>query len=277
MNPEFERKVIEDLEKSGFSSELYSIRTFISNKWNCSGFANFFDLDLDLITGVDLRAWKLREVRINEFINYGVHFYIEAEVKKSEKPWVLFKEFRQIVVDDYSNNLIHISGITPYRLKKALSQNSVYSQSQWRAYGLHESFKKPDAPSRSYSAFIKVCKSAESMLESASGYFKEMELDYQKNPDNEYKEPVLIFVKPIVILDGKLLAANLSEKGEISIEEIKFASIEFYYRSKHCRKGVYLIDIVTLESLQEYIELSEVRQITIFDEIKNLIEKSQIK
>lgn len=277
MNPEFERKVIEDLEKSGFSSELHSIRTFTSNKWNCSGFANFFDLDQDLITSVDLRAWKLREVCFNEFINYGVHFYIEGEVKKSEKPWVVFKEFRQFVVDDYSNNLIYISGIMPYKLKKALSQNSVYSLTQWRAYGLHESFKKPDAPSRSYSAFTKVCKSAESMLESASAYYKEMELDSQKNPDNEYKENILILVKPVVILDGKLLAANLSETGEISIEEIKFASIEFYYKSKHCRKGVYLIDIVTLVGLIDYIELLEARQRTIFDEIKNLVEKSQIK
>lgn len=268
MNPEFEKNVIEDLEKSGFSSELRAIRTFISAGWSCTGFANYFDLDQELVTGVDLRAWKEKEVSGKNLI-YGVQFNIDAEVKKSEKPWVVFKEKREHIIDDYINNLNYICGIVPFRLQKAMSHDSVYSKLQWTTYGIHESFKKPDAPSRSYSAFIKVCKSAESTLNGTSAYYKEFD-QLSKDSDDPFKQRVCILVKPIVILDGKLIAAELSDTGEISVEDIKYAPVEFYYKSKHCSKGIYLIDLVTLDGLQEYIEISEKRLQTIFENIESL-------
>lgn len=273
MNPDFEKKVIEDLELSGFSSELRSIRTFISKDWKCSGFANFYDLDQKTITGVDLRAWLHQEIRYNSTTTYGIDFHIEAEVKKSEKPWVLFKEYQDTVYDDNTNNLVYFSEIAPYKLKNSISHNSIFSKAKWRAYGLHESFKKPTEHSRSYSALIKACKAAESALNSKSAYYKELkELD-KESGGQEFKDYAVIFVKPVIILDGKLLAANLSDKSEISIEEIKFATVEFYYNSEHCKKGRYLIDIVTLENLPEYIDLSESRQEKMFDDIENHVMK----
>lgn len=268
MKPEFAENIIEDLEKSGFSSELRAIRTFITAGWSCTGFANYFDLDQELVTSVDLRAWKEKEVR-GENLTYGVQLNIDAEVKKSEKPWVVFKEKRTHIIDDYINNLNYICGVVPHRLQKAMAQESVYSKLQWMAYSIHESFKKPDAPSRSYSAFIKVCKSAESTLNATSAYYKEFE-QLSKDSDDPFKERVCILVKPVVILDGNLIAAELSDTGEISVEEIKYAPVEFYYKSKHCNKGVYLIDIVTLDGLQEYIEISEKRLQAIFERIESL-------
>lgn len=273
MDSEFEKKIIEDLEKSGFSSELRSIRAFINKNWHCTGFANFFDKDQDIVTGVDLRASKHQEQKHSENLTYGVEFYIDAEVKKSEKPWVLFKERSRLIDDDYHNNLTYINDITPYKLRQAISQNSVYTTNRWRAYGLHESFKKPDAPSRSYSAFIKVGKSAESTLESASAFYREGDIPTLEN----HKDVRLILVKPIVILDGILLAAELSETGELSVEEINFASVEFHYKSKHCKKGRYLIDVVSIKSLEEYIDLTETRRETIYDEIGLLARRLDLK
>ena len=103
MNPEFEKEIIADLEKSGFSSELRAIRTFLSCGWGCTGFANYFDLDQELVTGVDLYAWKDKEVH-QEKLRYGVQFRIDAEVKKAEKnPWIVFKEKSDHVIDDHIN------------------------------------------------------------------------------------------------------------------------------------------------------------------------------
>jgi hypothetical protein len=272
MDPEFEKKVIADLEKSGFSSELRAIRTFLSCGWGCTGFANYFDLDQELITGVDLYAWKDKELR-QENLRYGVQFRIDAEVKKSEKnPWILFKEKSDHIIDDHMNNLTHICGLVPYSLRHALPQNSAYSQLRWKAYGIHEGFKDPSAPSRSYSAMIKACKSAESTLKACSAYYKEFEERSKEHEENEptYKERFVVLVKPIVIFDGRLLAASLSDTGRISIEEIQFAPVQFYYKSKHCEKGIYLVDIVTLEGLEEYIKMSDRRHQSIFDEVEYL-------
>jgi hypothetical protein len=78
-------------------------------------------------------------------------------------------------------------------------------------------------------------------------------------------------VKPVIILDANLLAADVSDKGEISVEEIDFATIEFQYQSKHCKKGRYLIDIVRLEKLQNYITLLQKRFDTIYLKIEELV------
>jgi hypothetical protein len=265
MDQEFEKRIIEDLEKSGFSSELRAIRTFMSNGWGCTGLASYIDLDKDLVTGVDLIAWKDNFVRLKN-LRYGVQFNINAEVKKSEKPWVIFKEMSAHVTDDYLNNLIYMCGLTPYHFRQSMSADSVYTRLEWRGHGIHESFKEPDVPSRSYPAFVNVCKSSETRLDACTAYYKEREQYAEKsnNPD-PYKERVVILVKPIVILDGTLIAAGVSDAGEVLIEEIKFAPLEFHYKSKHCVKGHYLVDVVTLEALQEYIEMSEKRLRAIFD------------
>lgn len=272
MSPELEKNIIKDLEKSGFSSELRAIRTFMSCDWGCTGFANYLDLDEEQIRGVDLRAYKNKEETLSNDIRVGVEYHIEAEVKKSEKPWIVFKEKIGYILDDYNNNLTHISGFPPFKLRNAMAKDSLYTKFGWKAYGIHESFKKPDASARSYSAFITVCKSAEYKLDASSAYYKELE-QMAKDANEPMNERVLLLVKPIIVLDGMLLAANLSDTGEISIEEVKFAPLEFLFRSKNCRKGVYLIDIVTLDGLKEYIELSEIRQQTIFDEIKSFADK----
>jgi hypothetical protein len=80
----------------------------------------------------------------------------------------------------------------------------------------------------------------------------------------------VVFVKPIIILDGRLFAASLLDSADISVEEIRFTSFEFYYKSKHCSKGLYLVDIVTLDGLEEYIRLSETRHQRIFDKVESL-------
>ena len=157
-----------------------------------------------------------------------------------------------------------------------MPQNSVYSQLRWKGYGIHEGFKKPSAPSRSYSAMIDACKSAESTLKAASAYYREFEEQSKAHEDDEhaYKERFVVFVMPLVILDGILLAASLSDTGQISIEEIQFAPVQFYYKSKHCEKGIYLVDIVTLKGLEEYVRMSERRHQSIFDEVEYLARRA---
>ncbi len=274
MNPELEKKLIEDLEKSGFSSELRSIRTFLSCSWGCSGFANYFDQDEEKIRGVDLIAWKEGDEVLANGVFVRVEYLIVGEVKKSQKPWILFKEERSYIIDDYLNNLVYLCDPNiPYKYKDAMAQDSLYKRFGWMAYGIHESFKDPDAQARSYSALITVCKAAESILQTYSAGYREQE-QHAKDSGERLTERILQFVKPIIILNGLLVAANLKENGEIALEEVKYAPIEFHFKSKGCRKGTYLVDIVTLDSLKEYIEISEKRRQSMFDRMKSLADKT---
>jgi hypothetical protein len=268
MNEDLEKQIIADLEKSGFSSELRAIRAFITAGWGCTGFANYFDKDLELITSVDLRAWRELEDKTDKLITEA-DFYIEGEVKKSERPWIVFKEKSTRVIDDHFNNLTYVYGFAPFRLSAGLTQNSIYSHLGWRGYGIHESFKKPDSPSRAYSALVKASKAAEATLVATSAFYEEMK-ESEKGLENLPKHHACVFVKPVVILDGILISAELSTEGSIVLEEINYAPVELRYRSKHCQKGVYLIDIVTLDNLAEYIKLSESRHQSIFDYVELL-------
>jgi hypothetical protein len=77
----------------------------------------------------------------------------------------------------------------------------------------------------------------------------------------------MALIKPIVILDGTLLAASLSDEGAINLEEIDFAPFDFSYRSKASTKVSYLIDVVRLDHLNGYIDLSEKRLDALWDSI----------
>ncbi len=137
-----------------------------------------------------------------------------------------------------------------------MTSESLISQLKWNGYGIHESFKNPNSPSQWYSACVSVCKAAEHALKAES--WPKLEgvekvIDVFSNP------PYLVFVKPIVILDGILLAADLSEQGEIDIAEIEMAPMKFHFKSRSYTRSSYRIDIIGLNGLEKYIELSNKR------------------
>lgn len=275
MNPELEKKLVEDLEKSGFGSEMRAMKSFLSCNWHCTGFADYFDLDIEQTRQIDLHAYKPMSKEIDKENRVRIEFFIEAEVKKSEKPWIVFKEpVNAFLFSDAWGNLVdHYNfGFEPHKLSDAMTNDSLSQILGWNAYGIHESFKRPEAPSRWYPAFATVCKAAESTFEKNFSYYRE-----QKEKGRVlYERDVhgLLFVKPVVILDGMLFAASLTETAEISLEEIKFAPVEFTYKSRNCQKGKYHVDIVALSNLEEYIALSERRQKAMLNALASLYRES---
>jgi hypothetical protein len=135
-----------------------------------------------------------------------------------------------------------------FELVNVLSQDSLLQALGWRGYSIHESFKKPDAPSRWYSAFVSVCKATEAELVRHS----------KGRPDLAIWHEFSIF-KPVVILDGPLMAASLNDAGEVNLEEIDFAPFEFVHKSTMSTAEAYRVDLVKLDSLSKYVDLSEQR------------------
>jgi hypothetical protein len=265
-------KIVEDLKKSGFASELQAIRTCLSANWKCTGFATYFDKDQESIRSVDLRAWMERTVKLSDETHLDISIHIDADVKKSENPWVVFKEAHNRVRDNYSQNLCYISGLPPFSLRDVFPQHSIHTNSGWVGYSVHESFKKPNESARSYAAFITVCKAAEATLQQNSAFYKEENQESKKLGIPLHNKAVILS-KPVVILDGELLTASVSDEGAILVEEVKFAPLSFVFKSKHCEKGIYTLDIVTLNNLQEYLSLSEKRMNEIFEVMKTKIER----
>lgn len=269
MNDQLEKRLIEDLEKSGFGSEMKALRAFLSYGWVATGFANYHDLDHEETRELDLQAATVEWENSASGKELLVGFYIIAEVKKSETPWIVFKEKPGLFASDSWNNLVYTKNLPcePRQLVEPLSRHCIFTELKWRAHGIHEAFKRPNSHSRWYPAFVKVSKAAETFYKKCFADSEERLQEPTQAPDRDIQ---FKFFKPIVILDGVLIAASLTKLGEISLEEIKYAPLEFAFQSRNYRKGNYLVDIVTLGGLQEYIDICDDRHVAVYEYLKSL-------
>lgn len=242
MNEQLEDKLVEDLRRSGFYSEMRAIQACIAAKWECHGGVTYFDKDDRTTRELDFEAvktWaKLKE--------YGDRIQVTArllgQVKKSETPWIVLMD-RQLGhsrLTDGLDNVIHMSARHPERIGHALRKTSLFERKQWTGTGIHEAFKKPTQSSRWYSAFVSVCKAAESALDTAAA---------TPRPETYFE-----LIKPVVVLDGTLFGAELTAEGKIVLMATEDAAFAFEYRSDRYERSRYFVDIVTLEALPRYLE-----------------------
>ncbi|MFA5238755.1 MAG: hypothetical protein WC476_03475 [Phycisphaerae bacterium] len=254
-----EQKVIEDLQLTGFASEMHSIKAFISKDWSVSGSPSYFDLDENKTREFDLIAHHTiyedepeSKKRIAQ-----TFFQIVGEVKKTKNPWVVFKENQKNIwkAQEGWNGLVFCDGVLPgaKTLTPAMMTTGLGSRMNWYAYGIHEAFKNPDQPSKWYSALAKLCKAGEDKLKANS---------------NKQDNPYLFFVKPVLILDGILMAASISETGDIEVEKVDGATIDFDFSSKAYTRGNYKIDIVCLGKLDIYLDFCEKRNAQLYQALK---------
>ena len=84
MDEELRNKLIKDLEKSGFASEMRVIQTIRDEGWESSGAGTYFDLDANITRTIDVKAYRL--ARNWEVGDGGVEFEYElfGEVKSTE-------------------------------------------------------------------------------------------------------------------------------------------------------------------------------------------------
>ncbi len=252
MNDDLVIRIRDDLEKSGMRSELVVRRTFIERRWSLSGGAAFLDRDEGKSREIDIRAAQVRRLEYQGMQCCFCEFDVIAEVKKSERPWVVFKQ-PQSAGDSICawNNLTTKINLPckPAKLVRAMSKSSLLVRNGWAGSGIHEAFKNPDQPSRWYSAFVSVCKAADGLASLHKPKGDETTADIINNPIE------FIFYQPLVVLDGQLISAELSDDGSIVIEEVSSAAFQFEYNTREYKKGRYRVDLVTMDGLGVYLDL----------------------
>jgi hypothetical protein len=257
MNEELMQKLKKDLVKSGLASELKVRKIFQQRGWSISGGAAYLDKDEGKSREIDVVAHHGASVKRKDKTILYNGFRVYAEVKKSEKPWVVFKHYPSNYRDSCAwDNIIDYIYLPcePVKLASSLQTHSLIKANGWEGTGVHEAFKNPDQPSRWYGAFL-------SAIKAATDYYETYETEGIKISDNLYENPTEItFNQPVVILDGVLTTAELSDKGEIIIEEVRSAAFRFDYKTEHYNRSSYRVDVVTVEGLDEYLDLIEQRQ-----------------
>jgi len=260
---DIEAKIKNDLKKSGFYSEMKALEVFKEKKWIATGVTSFFDLDENKSRESDISARIQNLEEVNNKTISNSHFNIVAEVKKSERPWIIFKEIPHWdfkLGEAWSSVVFRAGfpkGVPASGLTNALQKNSMSRRLVWIGSGMHEFNKNPDQPSRWYSSLVSVCKAAEDKLKGNS---------WKEKKDKDHY-PYLFFVKPVIILDAPLISASL-KNSEIELEEINYATVEFDFKTDNYDRGTYKVDIVTLDSLPEYLDICNERQQDIAKQMK---------
>lgn len=158
MDAGLHKKLLLDLQKSGFASEMRTIKAVRDAGWNSSGSGIYFDRDQSITRTIDITAFKA----IHNFrtgISFEYHLFVE--VKKTERPWVVFREseptdtFGDAWDNPYvsHNECISLGELTPF-----LREHSIRSKIGWVGYGVHEAFKDPQDTGRWYAAAVTTCK-----------------------------------------------------------------------------------------------------------------------
>ncbi len=257
MDQAFFTKIKNDLLKSGLGSELKAGKIFQQRNWSVSSGGAYYDKDEGKSREIDIVAHHRASVKHNKKIVIYNSFLLHAEVKKSEKPWIVFKAYTTKYLDSCAwNNIISAINlpVAPQNLTLSLMPHSLKKKNGWVGTGIHEAFKNPDSPSRWYGAFV-------SAIKSGVDYYETHSPDADKTTNNILENPTEIqFIQPLVILDGKLITAELSDSNEVELEEVHSAAFNFEYKTKNYQDSSYRVDVVTLEGLDEYLSLVEDRQ-----------------
>ena len=78
-------------------------------------------------------------------------------------------------------------------------------------------------------------------------------------------QALIDFIKPIVVLDGVLVAAEVDDSGDLALTEIDSAAFRFEYRSESYQRHHYCLDLITLRGLPDYLDLLVRRMKRVFD------------
>ena len=256
MDDELKNRIADDLRKAGFESEMLAIEEFARRGWQCEGSVGYRDRDQDVSRELDLLAhFGLSRARAaGGSVQCAIR--IVGEVKKAERPWVALRERpleNEELIDGWTNLTYGVNlPSDQFALADKLSEHSLLQRNGWRARGIHESFKHPSAAAASYGACVAVCKAAESALEAEETSFTPLR--------SAFGDAVFFtLLKPVIILDGILVAATLATDASIQIEETSAAVLRFQFRTAHYTRQNYTIDVVTLSYLPEYLALTEQR------------------
>lgn len=261
-------KIVSDLEESGFGSEMKSLKLFLDAEWHADGNETFFDKDEAKSREFDISAFRSLDLECDGNLVAVTFIFLTGEVKKSKRPWVVFRHDAHYWTDafDDGGSLLYASNLPEplMNLRAAISHHSIVERRGWWGKGIHEAFKDPHKSSRWYSAFITACKAGEQVM------WREASAEDPRGSVSDSlleKATYFLLVRPLVVLDGKLFSARLDGAADIQVEEVTEASLKFRFRSEEYKTGRYVVDLVTLDGLADYIQMWDKRHHRIVEEL----------
>jgi hypothetical protein len=252
MKQETKSEIINDLKKSGFASEIAAIRKIKSGGWDVIPNYAYNDPQDEKTRTIDFLGWKiLSHPPDDDLMRNGAQIFLVGEVKKTERPWIVFCEQGE---HEQNHDFPILSG---YELPKKITsfeyniEDPLAKTQNYLGYNIHECFKPPSESSRWFNAFITVIKATEAIndweIEAHSAS------DEETKPYPEWFLFTLRYFQPLVVIDGDLLQTNIASGQELDVVPIDMISVRVKYESKATKNGLYRVHVVQLSAIEKYL------------------------
>lgn len=255
------KKVLADIEKTGFPSELHVAQRLSERKWYVSNNVYYFDKDESKGREIDVSSYNsVQETNLKPEITVWTNLLIEVKKSKS-KPWVIFTSPRGYTevggyallnqmhhVDHRLLSLDQIEGHRPGAKTKRIGRVSCLA------------FAK-GGTSQITDAVLSSTKASIHANEEADGIYRETSYD-------------VVFHTPVVVLDGELFECYLDSKGRLEIHESTHIAFRQNYLSEHYKEDRYHVDIVTMSAFGNYLRAHEKWARSVFDALSAGIRKT---
>jgi len=256
-----EKKILEDIQKTGFVTELKVVSLLIEKGWSTEHSTTYEDKDENISREIDILASKVTYIKQ---LGFRLTFYLVIETKKTDRPWIVFTTSKKF--PELGWRIMHrTDNIHKWNPVPEMESGGFYSSifdldclegnprnTHLRiGKAFHELGKSPKDKSQIYEGLITCGKAAR--------YFKDKyQLEKEITDFMPEEETDVAIYLPTVVLDGLLYEVYNDEKGEITIHEETFIPIEMKYSSPHYRQGDWDLDlhpdIVSFKYLSDHLD-----------------------
>lgn len=259
---ELEEKILKDIEKTGFVTELKAVSLLIEKGWSAEHSTTYEDKDENRSREIDIIASKVEYVKE---LGFRLTIYLVVEVKKSERPWIIFTTDKKFRTPGWAQ--IH-NGYNTSKWEKyaEMKEGGYYStvfdldcisrksprENVFRiGKAFHELEKSPNDKSNIYSALICSGKAAKYFCDRYN--YGDQPKDFELDTETD-----LSLFLPTVVLDGHLFEVYNGSSGEMKVKKESYIPVEMKYSSPNYRDGNWDIDffpdVVTFDYLSTYID-----------------------
>lgn len=244
---ELKKHILDEIEKTGYLTELRVSKIFIDNSWNCRENQYYIDQDENKGREIDLKAHinavyddqgsKADDGRI------AIWSMLSVEIKKSDKPWVIFTSSRRRFTEAGGYGLLNHTHNINHKLLSYVDIMKEHPSTKKKRMGRKEFVAFTKGQPQIFSAILSATKSCIESHRQANGH---------KEAYNDHSHDA-VFYTPLVVLDGCMFEAYLNDNDEIEIAESDFLTYSFNYASPSYDSNSYLVDVVTVKGLDAYL------------------------
>jgi hypothetical protein len=276
-NPVLLRKIKENLEK-GLCPELKTHSILAAHGWDIDFGYNYSEAGSSKPKRISMKAARVMHLERKNKCFASVHFHLFITVKKSRKPWVVTEKsnHKQKTCCAW-NNLIFARNLPdkPGRFAHPLNHGSLLAHNRWEGATVHEALRKDHWNIPFQDFFSAVCRAGYSHIHHRQG----------NSPKTTVTNDLFAFpcelhlALPLVIFDGRLFRAAFHPERKIADWQLEILPINFA-AFHHCEEKEpfdsqrYRVDLSTLEHLNHYLALTEMRQKAVCSRIEFLAEQN---